>query len=174
MTVPVWKKGLGLQEIGEVQICHEGRWAKKHLDSLKNAYGKAPYLEDHLNFMEEMFSLKYEKLIDLNLEIIRYLLSHLHIDTKVILASELEIETRGDQLLIDICRKMGISQFLAQTATRKYLNANLFQEAGIQIKYFKPPSLVYPQLWGTFVPNLSSFDLIFNCGPKAHDILTGR
>jgi hypothetical protein len=124
--------------------------------------------------MEEMFSLKYEKLIDLNLEIIRYLLSHLHIDTKVILASELEIETRGDQLLIDICRKMGISQFLAQTATRKYLNANLFQEAGIQIKYFKPPSLVYPQLWGTFVPNLSSFDLIFNCGPKAHDILTGR
>ncbi len=163
-----------LQKIGDVQICHEGRWAKKHLDSLKNAYGKAPYLEDHLNFMEEMFSLKYEKLIDLNLEIIRYLMSHLHIDTKVILLSELKIEGRGDQLLIDICRKMGISQFLAQTAARKYVNANLFQEAGIQIKFFKPPSLVYPQLWGTFIPNLSSFDLIFNCGPKAHDILAAE
>lgn len=174
MTVPVWKKGLGLQAIGEVKICHEGRWAKKHLESLKSAYGKAPYFRDHLNFVEDMFSPKYEKILDLNLDIIRYLMGHLLIDTKVILLSELEIDASGDQLLIDICRKMGISQFLAQTAARKYLNARLFQEAGIQIKFFKPPSLVYPQLWGSFIPNLSVFDLIFNCGPKAHDILTGR
>ena len=55
MTVPVWKKGLGLQGIDEVKICHEGRWAKKHLESLKSAYGKAPYFKDHLDFVEGMF-----------------------------------------------------------------------------------------------------------------------
>ncbi len=171
MTVPVWKKGLGLQRIDEVKICHEGRWAKKHLESLKSAYGKAPYFRDHLEFVEEMFSPSVERLLDLNMEIIRYLIGQLHIDTKIVLLSELRIEARGDQMLIEICKKLGASHFLAQHATKKYLNEGLFEEAGIKLKYFKPPSLTYPQLWGSFIPNLSTFDLLFNCGPKACDIL---
>ena len=36
---------------------------------------------------------------------------------------------------------------------------------------FKSISPVYPQLWGGFIPNLSTLDLILNCGPKARDIL---
>ena len=171
MTVPVWKKGLGLQRIDEVKICHEGRWAKKHLESLKSAYGKAPYFRDHLEFVEGMFSPSVERLPDLNMEIINYLMGQLHIETKLVLLSELGIEARGDQLLIEICKKLGASQFLTQHATKKYLNEDLFQEAGIEPKYFKPPSLIYPQLWGSFIPNLSTFDILFNCGPKARDIL---
>jgi hypothetical protein len=172
MTVPVWKKGLGLQRIDEVKICHEGRWAKKHLESLKSAYGKAPYFRDHLDFVEGMFSSRTEKLIDLNMEIIRYLMGQLHIETTLALLSELSIEARGDQMLIEICKKLGASQFLAQHATKKYLNEDLLGEAGIELKYFTPPSLIYPQLWGSFIPNLSTFDILFNCGPKARDILT--
>ncbi len=171
MTVPVWKKGLGLQRIDEVKICHEGRWAKKHLESLKSAYGKAPYFRAHLSFVEGMFSSRIENLVDQNMQIIRYLVGQLHIETKLVLLSELGIEARGDQLLIEICKKLGASHFLAQHAAKKYLNEGLFQEAGIELKYFKPPSLIYPQLWGSFIPNLSTFDILFNCGPKARDIL---
>jgi hypothetical protein len=171
MTVPVWKKGLGLQRINEVKICHEGRWAKKHLESLKSAYGKAPFFRDHLGFVKGMFSPSVERLLDLNMEIIRYLMDQLHMETKLVLLSELGIEARGDQLLIEICKKLGASQFLAQHAVKKYLNEGLFQEAGIELKYFRPPALIYPQLWGSFLPNLSTFDLLFNCGPKARDIL---
>jgi hypothetical protein len=171
MTVPVWKKGLGLQRIDEVKICHEGRWAKKHLESLKSAYGKAPYFRDHLKFVGEMFSPSVERLLDLNMEIISYLIGQLHIETKLVLLSELGIEARGDQLLIEICKKLGASRFLAQHAVNKYINEGLFHEAGIELKYFKLPSLIYPQLWGSFIPNLSTFDILFNCGPKARDIL---
>lgn len=171
MTIPVKKKGLGLQRIDEIRICHEGRWAKKHLESLKTAYANAPYFTDHLKFLEALFSSRFERLIDLNLEIIRYLMKFLQIETKIILLSDLGIKARGDRLLIEICRKMGASHFLAQNAAKKHLNADLFEEAGIRLRYFKPPSLVYPQLWGNFIPDLSSFDLVFNCGPKAHDIL---
>ena len=171
MTVPVWKKGLGLQRIHEVRICHEGRWSRKHLESLRSAYGKAPYFRDHLQFVEEVFGSRFEKLVDLNLQIIRYLMGQLNFDPRLMLLSELGIDAKGDQLLIQICKKLGASHFLAQRAAKKYLNEDLFQEAGIQVKYFRPPSLVYPQLWGSFLPNLSTFDLLFSCGPKAHDIL---
>ncbi len=172
MTVPVKKKGLGLQNINTVSICHDGRWAKKHVDSLKSAYARAPCYKDHLSFVEGLFLSRFDKLIDLNLKIIHYLMKHLRIDTKVILLSELGIQARGDQLLIEVCRKLGAPRFLAQRAAGKYLDEDRFKAAGILLTDFKPPSLVYPQLWGDFIPNLTALDLVFNCGPKAHDILT--
>jgi hypothetical protein len=172
MTVPVWKKGLGLQKINQVRICHEGPWARKHLESLKNAYGNAPYFIDHLGFLRETLSSKSERLIEINLEIIRYLLRQLRINTRVILLSELGIKATGDLRIIGICKELGSSHFMAQSAAAKYLDQDLFHEAGIQLQFFRPPSLVYPQLWGGYISNLSAFDLLFNCGPKAHDILT--
>ena len=174
MTIPVWKKGLGLQKINEVKICREGRWPQKHLTSFKSAYIKSPYLEDHMDFLETIFSSKFEKLIDLNLTILIYIMKHLKIFKKVILHSELGIKSTGNDLLIDICKKIGADSFLAQKPAKRYLDADLFGTAGIKLKFFNPSSLVYPQLWGDFIPNLSAFDLIFNCGPKAHDILTAN
>ncbi len=172
MTIPVKKKGLGLQNINAVRIYHEGHWARKHLASFKNAYANAPYFADHINFLEKLFSEKFEKLIDFNLEIIHYLIKCLKIDTKVVLLSELGVQTRGNQLLIDICRVMGASRYLAQSPAQKYLNPDLFRDAKIKLAYFKLPVIIYPQLWGSFIPNLSALDLVFNCGPKAPEIIT--
>jgi hypothetical protein len=171
VTVPVWKKGLGLQAISEVRICREGRWAKKHLESLKTAYSKAPYLSEHLEFIEQIFSEKHEKLMDLNLAVIQYLMRALTIKTKLVLLSDLNISSTGNRRLVDLCTELGASQFLAQTPAKKFLDEKSFQDAGIEITYVTPPVPVYPQLWGNFIANLSVFDLILNCGPKSHDIL---
>jgi hypothetical protein len=171
MTVPVIKKGLGLQKINAVRIYHDGRWAKKHLQSLKNAYIRAPYFREHLNFLEDLFSTKFEKLIHLNLKIIRYLMQQLQVDTNVVLSSELGIHTKGDKLLLEICSKLGASQFLVQKSAKKYINSDWLSAAGVKLSDFKPPSPVYPQLWGDFIPNLSALDLVLNCGPKARDIM---
>lgn len=173
MTIPVWKKGLGLQKIGDVRICNEGRWARKHLDSLKNAYGNAPFFDEHLNFLEEIFLSEHVKIIDFNMKIIRYLAGFFKIDTQILLQSELGITAKGSRLLIEICRHLQGTEFLAQGAAKKYLDLDLFRRAGIHLKFFKPLSLIYPQLWGSFIANLSAFDLAFNCGPKARDILLG-
>ncbi|MGO9371735.1 MAG: WbqC family protein [Syntrophobacteraceae bacterium] len=171
MTVPVWKKGLGLQKINDVRICYDFRWTRKHLASLKVAYANAPYFSDHLGFVEELFSSRFERLTDLNLKIIRYLLNELQIRTEVVLLSELGVEAKGELLPIEICRKIGSTRFLTQDSARKYLDLDLFSQAGIQLEHFKVKSPVYPQLWGDFIPDLSTFDLVFNCGPKARDIL---
>jgi hypothetical protein len=171
MTVPVKKKGLGFQKINAVRIYHDGRWAKKHLQSLKNAYIRAPYFREHLNFLEDLFSTKFEKLIHLNLKIIRYFMQQLQVDTNVILSSELGLHMKGEQLILEICRQLGASHFLVQKAARKYINSERLSTAGIKLKDFRPSSPVYPQLWGDFIPNLSVLDLILNCGPKARDIM---
>ena len=171
MTVPVWKKGLGLQKINEVRICNQGRWAKKHLAGLKSAYAKAPFFEDHLGFLEGIYTTEFERLIDLNLEVIKYLMEGLRIPSRIELLSRLEIAAKEPTLSVELCRRLGATHFLANYGAKKYLDQRAFQEAGIELRFFtlRPP--VYPQLWGRFLPNLSAFDLLFNCGPKGHQIL---
>ncbi|MBW1720518.1 MAG: WbqC family protein [Deltaproteobacteria bacterium] len=174
MTIPVWKKGLGLQTIRSVRICREGRWAKKHLETIKTAYARAPYLREHLPFFEKIFSGDFERLLDLNMEIIRHVIRHLGIQGEVLLLSELGVGGTGDRRLIEICRRTGATRFLAQRPARKFLNEEVFREAGISLDFFTPPVPVYPQLWGEFLPNLSVLDLLLNCGPKSREILLGE
>jgi hypothetical protein len=172
MTVPVKKKGLGLQNISDVRICHDDRWGKKHSQSIKSAYLKAPYYKEHMPFVEKLYSLRFESLMDLNLEIIRYLIKHLQVHTPMILLSELNIQAKGNRLVVEICKTLGASTFLTQSAAAKYLDEDVFKAEGISLKTFKPLPLIYPQLWRDFIPNLSALDLMFNCGPKAHDMVT--
>jgi len=171
MTIPVWKKGLGLQNINDVRLCREGSWPRKHPASLKQAYANAPYFDEHLPFIENLFATASGRLIDFNLTIIRHLMLNLGLDTDIIRLSELNINAGGDQLLIAICRNFDASVYLAPRAAGKYLDARMFKSAGIELRYVNPRSPVYPQLWGDFIPDLSTFDLLFNCGSKARDIL---
>ena len=174
IIIPVWRKGLGLQKINEVKICPEGNWRKKHLTSFKTAYANTPYFREHLDFVSEIFSEKFEKLVDLNMSIIQHLKKYLMIETPLVLLSTLGIKAKGNELIIEICRKVGSSEYLAQRSANKYLNEDMFSGAGIQLNFFNPPSPVYPQLWGDFIHNLSAFDLLFNCGPKSSEVLSLR
>ena len=171
MTIPVWKKGLGLQRIDDVRICHDGRQAQKQLLSLKQAYAHAPYLSDHLPFVENLFSTAFDRLIDFNMAIIGHLMLYLGVDTEIRRLSELNIKTGGEILPVEICRFFNASTYVAPAAAGKHLNAALFEKAGIELRYAQARSCTYPQLWGDFIPDLSAFDLLFNCGPKAREIL---
>ncbi len=169
--IPVWRKGLGLQTINKVRIYKDGRWMDKHLTSLKYSYANSPYFNEHLGFLEEIFSGRFENLIDLNMAIIGYLKKQLKIKTRIILQSALGVKGKGSELLVNICNALESSDFLAQDSAKKHLEQELFSSSGINLHFFSRPSPIYPQLWGEFIHNLSAFDLIFNCGDKSHDIL---
>jgi hypothetical protein len=171
VTVPVWRKGLGLQKIADVKICYERPWSRKFAASLQASYAQAPFYKKHMEFLKDILSEKHERLLDLNIEIIRYVINQFQISARVILLSELGIKATEPRLTLDVCKKLGASHFLAQRSARKYLDSKMFQSAGIQLVFFNPRPPVYPQLWGAFSPNLSAFDLLFNCGPSARDIL---
>jgi hypothetical protein len=173
MTIPVRKKGRGLQNINDVRICREGRWAHKHLTGLKHTYANAPYFAEHMQFLANIFANGSDRLIDFNLMIIRHLMLNLGVDTEIRRLSELNIQAAGDRLLIEICRYFDASAYLAPGVAARHLNADLFEKAGIELRPVNPRSPVYPQLWGKFIPDLTSFDLLFNCGPKACDIMLG-
>lgn len=174
MTIPVRKKGLGLQPIHRVKICREERRLRKHIESLKHAYRHSPYFGEHGRFLAESLTDDSEKLIDLNLGIIRYLMQSLGIRTRLDCLSDLGIQGAGPHLLIEICKAFDATAYLAQRSARSHLDVGLFEAAGIEVKFVAPPQSIYPQLWGDFIPDLSTFDLLFNCGPRAGEIAFAR
>jgi len=171
MTVPVWKKGLDLQNLKDVRICHDNNLQAKHLKSLKQAYANAPYFSEHLAFLTHIFSTGVERLIDFNMAILRHLILHMGIDTEIRRLSELNISAKGEGLLLEICRYFKASSYLAHGAAVTHLDPRLFEKSGVDLVFHKPKICTYPQLWGDFLPDLSAFDLVFNCGPKARSIM---
>ncbi len=172
LKVPVWKKGLGLQTISDVRICDERGWRRKHIEGLKAAYSHAPFFDEHLPFLEELYSNDYDRLCELNLRIIRYLFGWLGIKAKLLLLSEMGVDAKEPLLSVEIARCLGASHFLAQSSARKFLGEKAFRESGIEPVFFTKRPAPYPQLWaGGFSRNLSVFDLVFNCGPKTREII---
>jgi hypothetical protein len=171
VTVPIWKKGLGLQRIRDVRICHEGPWAVKLLETLRHIYGNAPWFGEHAAVWEKALEARFERLVELNMFLIRHLLNALGVETRLVLLSELGIDAAGQDLLVELCRRLGARTYLAQEAAGGHLQPRRFLEAGLALRTFRPPSPVYPQLWGPFVGNLSAFDLVWCCGPKSGEVL---
>ena len=171
MTIPVRKKGLGMQKISDVRICHTGNWRKKHLRSIQSAYANAPFLLDHVGVMERVLSRRYDRILDLNLEIINYILHYLKIETRMVLMSELAVSGKGASLIIDICKSLGATQFSVQSSALAYYDTVQFEAEGIELVSFKKPEYIYPQMWGDFIANLSVLDMMFTCGAKARDIV---
>lgn len=174
LSVPVWKRGRGKQLINEVEIYNERDWQKKHYLSLMHAYSKAPYFSDHLSFFKEIFNKKWKRLLDLNIAILKYLLDTLGIKKDIIMSSSLNINAEKQELLIKICKQLNASCYVNLTTSRKYIDKFLFQSENIDVKFFSYGPIVYPQLWGDFISNLSTIDLLLNCGNKALAIIEGQ
>ncbi len=171
MTVPVLRKGKGFQSIREVEIFYGSSWGRKHLRSLRDGYGRAPFFEEHLPFLDTLFGSRPRFLVDFNLAILRYLAEALRIPSKILLLSELGIEAREPRLTVEICRALGADEFLAQKPAGKFLDVPALRREGTEVRLFSPRSPVYPQLHGAFIADLSAFDLLFTCGDRAAEVL---
>lgn len=171
LRVPIWKAGRGAQLIADVEICDETNWRARHLRSVRELYGHAPYLSSHLSALEEIYARGHRTLFAFNADLIRYLWGALEMPGTLRLQSELEAVGRGTDLLANVCQAMKADTYLALTVAEKYLERSKLTERNIELALakFNPP--VYPQLWGDFRYNLSTLDLVLNCGPKARDII---
>jgi len=171
LRVPVWKTGRGRQVIKDVAICDETDWRSRHLRSVRELYAHAPYLSDHLPALEEIYARRHASLFAFNLDLIRYLWSALGISATLRLQSDLDVTGSGTDLLANVCDAMKADTYIAPTVSEKYLDRHKLRDRNIEVAFVKFHPPVYPQLWGVFRYNLSTLDVLLNCGPKARDIV---
>ena len=160
------KKGKGLQRIADVDIYNERNWKRAHVETLSHAYARSPFFEDHIGLLEDVYDMGWEKLANLNVFLIRRLMGVLGIGTEVKLSSDLGVDLKATDLIIEICGKVGAETYTAITSSRTHLDEDAFRRNGLELDFYSFRCPGYPQLWGEFIPNLSVVDMLFNCGPK--------
>ncbi|MBI4654119.1 MAG: WbqC family protein [Nitrospirae bacterium] len=175
LTVPVISKGMHQQKICDVRINNDSDWQRQHRESLRVWYGRAKFFKNYFPFFEKIYTKKWEKLIDLNVCIINYILKALKINTPIYYESELGITTQGTGRIIEICKKIGADVYLSGIGGKDYLEEEKFSQAGIKLEYqnFIHPTY-HQQYMGSgniFLPYMSCIDLLFNEGEGSGKIL---
>ena len=171
LTVPVLTKGEYTQRIKDVCIDNTEHWERKHLNSMETDYHKAKYFKEHEPFFKELYSKKWEKLSELNIAVIKYLLDYLEIGTKIYLESELDITGESTERIVNICKKLGGDAYLSGAGGKDYMDEKLFADAKLGLVYqnFKHPE--YPQVYEGFESHLSTVDMVFNCGKESMQLI---
>ena len=151
--------------INEIQLSKENSWRERSLNLIKENYRKAPYFDEIYPFIQELYSLECEKMIDFNMASIRMLMSLFYIeDTEIIYASELQAEGKSNELVVNLVKAAGCSRYLSGTGARNYFIPEVYERAGVEVIWQKFEHPIYPQQFGEFIPYLSSFVLLLNCG----------
>jgi len=169
LTIPIFNK-TG-QTLNEVKIDYSKKWVSKHKSSIEYNYEKAPYFEKYWKDIELILDKSWEKLIDLNMELISYFITKLEINTKTVFSSELNINKTGSEKLLEICKDLQVDTYLSGEFGRNYLDIKLFQQENIKVIFEKFEHPTYDQTFDGFVQNMSIIDLLFNEGQNAKNIL---
>jgi WbqC-like protein len=165
LTVPVISKGRYDQATRDVEIDETAAWRAVHLRTLQTVLARAPYRDELLAVVEPIYGRDdLHLLTDLNMEIIRAVADRLGIATRLVLASELSTEGSSTQLMVSLTEAVGGDVYLSGPTGRKYLEPELFDAAGLELRYHSFDVVEYPQLYGAFEPGLSCLDYIANCG----------
>lgn len=171
LTVPVIHQYPNL--INEVKIDNRFNWKKDHLRTLEVNYKKATYFLDFFERIKYAYSSReWTELSEFNISLINEILSYLKVNKKIIKASELNVEGKGTDLIINIVDKVNGNTYLSGFGGKKYQDEQLFENRKIKLIYYNFIHPIYNQLWGDFIHECSIIDLIFNHGPDSVKFLS--
>ena len=164
LTVPVISKGRYDQATQDVLIDDTARWRQVHLRTLRSVLAKAPHHDALLELVEPIYAQEAHRLVELNVAVLRAVVDGLGIGTRLVLASELDLTGSSTELMMSLTKAVGGDVYLSGPTGRTYLEPERFADAGLELRYHAFTPAEYPQLHGEFVPGLSCFDYIANCG----------
>lgn len=165
LTIPLERPKEELfQKINEMKISGLFK-SKKHLQTIKQNYQKAPYFDDIFPYIEEFYLSGNPFIAERNVKFIESVCDKLNIKTKLVRSSGLSPQFSASDLLIDLIKKVKGSKYLYGGLGGIYQESEKFAEADIELiaQNFKHP--VYPQFnTKEFVKGLSIIDALMNIG----------
>ena len=124
LTVPIAKNTYELK-INEVNLAPDYGWKKKLLKNIKFNLGL-----DLSNIYNS------EKLIDVNMESIKYCRKKLNIETDMIFSSDLPVTGKKSELIYNICKHVGATKYISGQGAKDYMDLELFND--IDVEFFEP------------------------------------
>jgi hypothetical protein len=171
LTVSV-KKAPRETSINNIKLSETVDWKKENIDLLKQNYQKSKFFNEVFPYLKILYKSDFENLCCFNLASIKMLTELFDIRIDIIYSSSLKTKKTKSERLVELLTQVEATHYLSGMGAKDYHIEQPFDDANIKVIWQNYTHPVYPQLHGTFIPNLSSIDLMFNCGiEKSREIL---
>jgi len=170
LTVPVKSSGRFDCLITDIEIVNN-EWNKKHLKSIELNYKKTPYFDQYYYDLKKILDTPYQYLVDLNFDILVYILNILNIDTKIVKASDYSFVGTKSELVLDMCTQLNADIYIFGEQGKDYADVDAFKSKGVHPYFQSYNHPIYKQMKGEFEPFMSVIDLIFNQGRAGKEII---
>lgn len=171
LTVPVYTIGHREKIIAEMEINNQTRWKEKHWRSIYLAYKKARFFDDYAEFLEDLYKMEWQYLIDLNEYMFKWFIKTLGIQTELDDAVNYKFQGAKSELVLDMCRQMKADIYIFGGEGKNYADVQAFKSDNIKPYFQNYVHPKYTQLHGDFVSHMSIIDLLFNEGPRSMEII---
>jgi hypothetical protein len=168
LTIPVETRGHYLAPIRDIRTS-DPSWPRRHLDTIRHNYARAPYFRDAEAWLEELYlGAMPSSLSEINLRFLTGCCERLGITTPL-RPSGLDGTVEGrTEKLVALCKRAGADRYLSGPSARAYLDEALFAREGIQVVYADYAGYPeYPQRFPPFDHQVSIIDLVLNVGLEA-------
>jgi hypothetical protein len=163
LTVGV-RKAPRATPINALQLADDTGWKSRSLNLVRENYRDAPHFDQIFDEINALYALPCATLVEFTMASIEMLLRLFNIVVPSVRSSTLTPTGHKNDLLVDLLRKVDATHYLSGLGARSYFLPGPFADAGIDVSWQRFTSPVYPQLHGAFVSDLSSIDMLFNCG----------
>lgn len=174
LTVPVHHKNTA--KIYEIKITANVNWRKKHWQTIKVNYARAPFFSQYQDIFASIYNKEWNNLADLNIYMNKMISELLGIRVRFIKSSELNAGGKRSEKLVNICKELGADVYLSGKGAvsvehnytgKPYLDIDMFKKNDIKVEIQEFSYPQHKQLWGEFIPNLSIIDILFNHGDES-------
>lgn len=168
LTVPI-RRRFG-QPLSEVRIADQP-WAARHWRSIAEAYQRAPYWQENVAALGELYSRPWTHLADLNIALTGWLLDSFGMDVELLRSTSIAPTGTKTQMLIDLCRRTGARVLRVGTGAPGYLDFRALAEAAIGVEVAVFSSQTRGPGSNSPTPALAALDLLLHHGPRARGLL---
>ena len=151
------------------------REKNKIFKTIKQSYSKAPYYNNVINLIENIFSIEELNVAKMNIKSLKIICDYLNINTDFIINSNLKTNSNlnGEERVLYINKKLNSDKYINSIGGKKLYSKKRFRKNNIELSFLKTKKIEYEQFGYDFVPNLSIIDvLMFNSKKKIKNMLS--
>ncbi len=165
LTVPIVHDGINTP-LNRVRIDVDPRWRRKHVQTLRQSYGRHPHFADLGEILKQIEKGTQEYLADLNCDLLQIAAARCKVRAILERSSALRVEGKRAERLERFCSVLGCASYLSTPGARTYLEADLFgAKTGLKLEYMDVEFAPYIQKNSpSFVPQMSFVDALANIG----------
>ncbi len=162
LSLPLGNKQI---PINQLIMPADHQWKVKVLNIIKESYRSSNHFDEVYDNIEKLIMCEYEYFSDYSINIIKFLISKLNIDTELHIDTDFNQDFGvSNQRNISLCKKVGGDIYLSGSGAKVYNDNKLYSENSLDLIYQDYVAPTYVQMSNEFVSGLSIIDVLFNCG----------